>query len=351
MGIISAIILLGVLVFIHELGHFIFAKKTGVLVERFSIGFGPILAKWQKGETEYALSAIPLGGYVKMYGEQPDAEIDPEKEPRSFANQPVWARFLIVAAGPVFNLLLAVVIYTIIFMYGTPRYLSSVGDVAADSPAQHAGLVKGDLIKSIDGQDMKFWDNMTDYVQEHPGKPLRFTLERDGKLINVLITPKLVTDKNVFGEGIKVGRVGVARGDKYIKERLNPVKAVEQGFVQTYNISKMMLVGVVKLFEKVVPADSVGGPIMIVQMAKQSAETGFLTFFAFMAVISINLGILNLLPIPVLDGGHILFLFIETIIRRPVSIKVREIANMCGMAVLLSVMFFAFYNDIMRFFK
>lgn len=351
MGLISAIILLGVLVFIHEFGHFIFAKKTGVLVERFSIGFGPVITKWQRGETEYALSAIPLGGYVKMYGEQPDAEIDPEKEHRSFANRPIWARFLIVFAGPLFNILLAVLIYAVLFMTGTPRYLSAVGGISADSPAQHAGLAKGDMIKSIDGKDMRYWDQMTEYVQKRADKQLSFTVDRNGKTFNVVITPKAASDKDVFGEGIKVGRIGVARGDKFVTERSNPVKALKEGFVQTYDISKLMIVGVVKLFEKVVPADSVGGPIMIVQMAKQSAETGAMAFFAFMAVISINLGILNLLPIPVLDGGHILFLIIETIIRRPVSIRVREIANMFGISVLMGLMFFAFYNDIMRFFK
>ena len=145
--------------------------------------------------------------------------------------------------------------------------------------------------------------------------------------------------------------MGIVRGEETVIERLNPAKAVYQGVLQTYKVSEMMIVGLVKLFQKSVPADSLGGPIMIVKMAKESAETGILSFFSFMAIISLNLGILNLLPIPVLDGGHILFLIIETITRRPVSIKVREIANMFGMAFLLCVMFFAFYNDISRFFK
>jgi len=352
MGIISAIILLGVLIFIHELGHFLLAKSRGVLVERFSIGFGPVLWKRQKGETEYALSAIPLGGYVKMYGEQPDSEDDdPEKAHRSFAKKSVFSRFLIVFAGPFANFLLAVVIYAGIFMAGTPRFLAEVGDVAKDSAAMTAGVQKGDMILSIDGKDMKFWDDMTAYVQDRPGQPLNFTIERGGKKLDLTITPRMVTDKDVFGENIRIGRVGIVRGEKNVIERDNPLKAIYNGAVQTYTISKLMLVGLVKLVENVVPADSLGGPIMIVKMAKDSADTGLISFFAFMAVISINLGILNLLPIPVLDGGHILFLIIEAIMRRPVSIRVREVANMFGMALLMFVMFFAFYNDITRFFK
>lgn len=351
MGFLSAIILLGVLIFIHELGHFLLAKKTGVMVERFSIGFGPVIYKWQRGETEYALSAIPLGGYVKMYGEQPDAEIDPALSNRSFANKTIFQRFLIVFAGPFFNFMLAVLIYSFIFMAGTPHFLADVGDVSAGTPAQVAGIKKGDMIKAIDGQEIKFWDDMSEYVQHHGGKPLMFTVEREGKLVDISVTPQTVTDKNIFGEEVKVGRVGIVRGEKTVLERSNPVSAIYKGAEQTYRVSEMMVVGIVKLFQKTVPADSLGGPIMIVKMAKESAETGFLSFFSFMAIISINLGILNLLPIPVLDGGHILFLLIETITRRPVSIRVREIANMFGMSLLLMVMFFAFYNDISRFFK
>ncbi|WP_303852409.1 RIP metalloprotease RseP [Seleniivibrio woodruffii] len=351
MGIISAIILLGVLIFIHELGHFILAKYTGVLVERFSIGFGPVLFKWQKGETEYALSAIPLGGYVKMYGEQPDSEVDPEKAHRAFNNKTVFQRFLIVFAGPFFNFVLAIIIYSAIFMHGTPRFLAEVGGVSDGSAAEQAGLAKGDMIISVDGRSMKYWDEMSGYVQEKGGKPVVLGIERGGRTFEVSVTPKTVTDKNLFGEEIKVGRIGVMRGEKSEVVSLSFPKAVSQGVTQTYNVSVLMVTGVVKLFQKVVPADSLGGPIMIVQMAKESAETGLVAFFGFMALISINLGILNLLPIPVLDGGHIFFLLIEAITRRAVSIRVREVANLAGMALLMFVMFFAFYNDIMRLFK
>jgi len=352
MGIISAIFLLGILIFIHELGHFLVAKKSGVLVEKFSIGFGPKLWSKKKGETEYALSAIPLGGFVKMYGESLEADVEEDMKDRSFAHKSLKARFAIVFAGPLFNFILAIVIYMMIFMIGTPRFLASVGGVIEGTPAQTAGLMDGDIVKSLDGKEMKYWDEMSMYISQKPGEPVAFTIERADKIINLTVTPESVVDKNVFGEDMKIGRIGIQRGTltETVRE-LNPFTALYKGVQQTYKVSELMVMGVVKIFQKVVPADSLGGPIMIVKMAKDSAETGIISFLSFMAIISINLGILNLLPIPVLDGGHLMFFTLEAILRRPVSIKIREYANMAGLSLLLFVMFFAFYNDIMRFFK
>jgi len=350
MGILSAIILLGVLIFIHELGHFLLAKKSGVLVEKFSIGFGPKIFSRKKGETEYVLSAIPLGGFVKMYGESLDAEVSEELKNRSFAHKPLKNRFAIVFAGPLFNFLLAILIYTFIFMVGTPRFLASVGGTIEGTPAAAAELMDGDIITALDGKEMKYWDEMSLYISEKPGVPVTFTIERGKKVMDIVITPESVTDKNVFGEDMQIGRIGIERGDlTEVSRTLNPFSALYKGVQQTYRVSELMVLGVVKIFQKVVPADSLGGPIMIV--AKDSAETGIISFLSFMAIISINLGILNLLPIPVLDGGHLMFFTLEAILRRPVSIKIREYANMAGLSLLLFVMFFAFYNDIMRFFK
>lgn len=352
MGILSAIILLGVLIFIHELGHFLLAKMNGVLVERFSIGFGPVLVSRKMGETEYVLSAIPLGGYVKMYGESEDAEVEEGLKNRSFAHKPLRSRFSIVFAGPFFNFVLAVLIYTGIFMAGTPRFLAYVGGTIEGSPADVAGLMKGDKIIALDGDQVKFWDEMSSYISQRAGKPIVFTIQRGNDVRDITVAPKTVTDKDVFGEKVRIGRVGIKRGDVTETFRTaNPLSAFGKGIEQTYRVSELMVMGVVKIFERVVPADSLGGPIMIVKMAKDSAETGFISFMSFMAVISINLGILNLLPIPVLDGGHLMFFTLEAILRRPVSIRVREIANLAGLSLLIFIMFFAFYNDIMRFFK
>jgi len=350
MGILSAVVLLGILIFIHELGHFLVAKAAGVYVERFSIGFGPVIFSKQGKETEYVLSALPLGGYVKMYGEQPDENIPEEKENRSFAHKSLGWRTGIVFAGPFANFLLAVFIYSIIFMSGTPRFLSTIGGVQKDMPAQEAGLKAGDRIVTIDCKDFKYWDEMSNYVATSGGKKLSVTVDRNGEKIKVFLTPKVVTGKNLFGEDKKYVRIGVIRGNDYITQKYNPFSAVKMGVVQTYDMSVLIVQGVVKIFQKVVPADQIGGPIMIFKMAKDSANSGFLAFFGFMALISIHLAILNLLPIPVLDGGHLFFYLIEAIIRRPVSVKIRERAQMVGLALILSLTFFAFYNDIMRFF-
>jgi len=351
MSFLSAILLLGILIFIHELGHFLLAKRSGVLVERFSIGFGPVIFSKKGKETEYVLSAIPLGGYVKMYGESLDADVSEDMKSRSFAHKPLKDRFAIVFAGPLFNFVLAILLYSVIFMIGTPRFLASVGDVVDGSPAQAAGLMKGDMIIAIDGSEIKFWDEMSGYISENPEQTLKLDIERGGTILKVDVMPKVVVDKNLFGEEIKVGRVGIIRGTLSESVSLNPFDAIVKGFQQAYKVSELMIMGVVKIFQRVVPADSLGGPIMIVKMAKDSAESGIISFLSFMAIISINLGILNLLPIPVLDGGHLMFFTVEAITRRPVSVRVREIGQMMGLALLLFVMFFAFYNDIMRFFK
>lgn len=352
MGFISAIILLGILIFIHELGHFLVAKRSGVLVEKFSIGFGPKLFSKTVGETEYALSAIPLGGFVKMYGESLESEVEEELKDRSFAHKSLKARFAIVFAGPFFNFMLAVFIYALIFMAGTPRFLASVGGTVESSPAAEAGLVEGDIILAMDGSEVRYWDEMSQYISQKPGEAINLEIDRDDKIINISVTPNIVTDKNIFGEEVQVGRIGITRGELSETVRtLNPITAIGKGFTQTYKVSELMIMGVVKIFQSVVPADSLGGPIMIVQMAKDSAESGIISFLSFMAIISINLAILNLLPIPVLDGGHLMFFTVEAITRRPVSVKVREYANMVGLTLLIMVMFFAFYNDIMRFFK
>ncbi|WP_022852182.1 RIP metalloprotease RseP [Limisalsivibrio acetivorans] len=349
---ISAIILLGLLIFFHELGHFLVAKYFGVYVERFSIGFGPRLLKWQWGETEYALSAIPLGGYVKMYGESPDfeeeEEASPEMKERAFNNKPLHARSLIIFAGPLANFLLAALVYSVIFMVGVPRHIASLGEIVSDMPAAQSGLQEGDRVVAIDGRDIKFWDEMAAYVSERPGDEIDFTVLRDGEELTFSIAPKQVEEKNVFGETINIGVIGVRASGETESITFGPLESLQKGFVKTYEVTGLIIKSVVKIFQRAVPADSVGGPIFILQTANDAADTSITAFLAFMAAISINLGILNLLPIPILDGGHLLFNLIEGIMRKPVSMRIREMANTVGLLLILSLMFFAFYNDIAR---
>lgn len=351
MGIISAVLILCLLIFFHELGHFLVAKFSGVLVEKFSIGFGPVLFSFKKGETEYALSAIPLGGFVKMYGENPFDEVEDSLKERSFAHKPLMVRSAIVFAGPLANILLAILLYMIVFMAGTPKYLAVIGEVMEKMPAKEAGVLKGDKVVAVNGKALVYWDDMSEIINENAGENVPFTIERNGEKFDLYITPKLVKDKTIFGEEVKVGRIGVYRGDVFEYIHYGPGEAVLLAAEQSYNVTKLMIMGIVKIFQNILPADNIGGPIMIFQMAKETAATGFLNLLAFMAAISLNLAILNLLPIPILDGGHLFFYLIEAVIRRPVSMKIREYGQMVGLFLILSLMAFAFYNDIMRFFK
>lgn len=354
MGIISAILVFGILVFIHEFGHFIFAKLFGVKVLRFSIGFGPVLISKKMGETEYALSLIPLGGYVKMYGENPDEEdavISDDDAGKAFSNKPVWHRFFIVLAGPLFNYLLAIIIFSFIFMSGVEKLLPVIGEVKDGMPAAITGIQPGDKIIEIDGHKVNFWEDIGNYIKSKAGEPVNVKIDRDGNIISLTLVPKKEKVKNIFGEDKYVGLIGIMPKGDYIEVKYNLFESFVLGFKKTNEVTKLTLLGIVKIIQKVVPADNIGGPIMIFQMASETAKAGFSSLLAFMAVISINLAILNLLPIPVLDGGHLLFYIIEMIIRRPVSLKVRMVAQYIGLALLISLMFFAFYNDITRIIK
>jgi regulator of sigma E protease len=354
---IQAIIFLGLLIFFHELGHFLIAKLFGVYVEKFSIGFGPKLFSWKRGETEYMLSAVPLGGYVKMYGDgmdynpDEDEETDESLKKRAFNTKPLYARALIVFAGPFANFLLAAVVYSIIFIAGVPRSTAVIGEIMPDMPAAAAGIEKGDKVLGIDGVEVTFWDEMSSYIVDRPGQELNLLIDRGGEKLNIAVTPKDSVQKNIFGEDIKVGLIGVQVSDQYIKVRYGVIESLGLGVQKTYEVTALIINGVVKIFQKAVPADSIGGPIMIMQMAKSSADEGIIMLLGLMAAISVNLAILNLLPVPVLDGGHLLFFALEGLFRRPVSLKVREYANMVGLMLIFGLMFFAFFNDIVRIIK
>ena len=344
----AAILVLGALIFVHELGHFLVAKKLGVGVEKFSLGFGPKIIGMEIGDTEYLLSAIPLGGYVKLAGEDPDEECQ-DKE-HSFSASSVWSRLAIVSAGPLFNLLFAVLIFSIVYMVGVPTLAAAIGKVRDGSPALKAGLLVGDKITAIDGKPVKLWDELRETVHNSPNKELNFTISRNQKELDVVIIPESRKTKNLFGEDISVGLIGIEPESTFVTERYNPLLAVYKGFQKTWEITYLTVVAIKKLFQQVIPADTIGGPILILQMAGEQAKIGILNLVFFVALLSINLGILNLLPIPILDGGHILFFSIEAIFGKPIAAKKREIAQQVGIAMLLSLMVFAFYNDIMRIF-
>lgn len=346
--ILSFIIVLGVLVFAHELGHFLLAKRLGVGVLTFSLGFGPKILGKRIGETQYQIAAVPLGGFVKLVGENPEEEVREELRDRSFSHQPIWKRALIIAAGPFFNFFLAIVLFSTVNLFGIPYSPPKVGEVNPDLPAQAAGLKKGDLILSIDGRDLKSWEDLSRIIRNSQGKELTLRVKREDQIFEVKVTPKASTVKNLFGEEVTTFVIGITHSGEFLIEKVNPLVAIGKGFVQTYQGIKLTVIGIVKLIQRVIPAKTIGGPILIAQMAGEQAKRGIVSLVLFMAVLSINLGVINLFPIPILDGGHFIFLGLEAILRRPISIRKMEIAQQIGLALIILLMLLAFYNDLIR---
>lgn len=343
-NIVAAIILLGMLIFVHELGHFLVAKWMGVGVEKFSLGFGKKILGKQIGETEYLLSAIPLGGYVKLVGEDPTEDIPAADLERSFSAKPVLSRLAVVVAGPLFNILFAVLILSSVHMLGirVPSGKPIVGATVEGYPAQEAGIVAGDRVLSIDGRRLETWSEMAAIIHTSAGKEVNIAVERSGNQLSFKVTPR----SNEKGEA---GFIGIE--PMLVLERYSVPTAFKYGALKSWEISLIILNSIKKMFLGELSMKNLGGPILIAQEAGRSANQGFLSYLTFAAIISINLGLLNLFPIPVLDGGHILFFLIEIVIGRPVNINIRAKAQQVGMFLLMAFMVFAFYNDILRFIR
>lgn len=346
--IIATIIVLGVLIFVHELGHFLAAKLSRVGVLTFSLGFGPKLFGRKVGETQYQVSAVPLGGYVKMIGEEPGEKLPPELLPKSFSAQPVGRRLGIVFAGPFFNFLFAVVAFAIAFVVGLPTLLPEVGEVKPDFPAYQAGLQPGDRVLEVNGSPVKRWEDLAKVIHESSDRPLQLKVDREQKTIQISVTPQVSIQKNLFGDEVRVGLIGISPSGKTFIERTDPFSAVYRAVLQSWRVTELTVVSIYKIIEGKISAKTIGGPILIAQLAGQQAKAGFLSLIIFMAVISINLVILNILPIPVLDGWHLLIFLLEAVIGRPVSLKIRERAQQIGVFIIIFIMLLVFYNDITR---
>ena len=350
-SILAAILVLGVLILVHELGHFLVAKRVGVRVLRFSIGFGPKIFGWKSGETEYQLSAIPLGGYVKMEGEDSDEELDEEAKKVSFSHQPVLRRFAIVFAGPFTNLFFAFLIFCVTFIaFGVriPSEQAKVGALSPDMPAAAAGLEAGDIVRAVDGQAIHSWEDLSHAIRQSGGRSLELKIERQGSERELTVKPKEVENKSIFGEDLhsKTYLIGIEPGFE-VKE-VGPIRAIGIAAEQTAVWTETITLGLVKMVAGKIPTREIGGPIEIVRQAGRQAAMGLEYLLMFTAVISLNLGILNLLPIPVLDGGHLFFFAVEGLLGRPVELRYREFAQQVGLFVLIALMLFAFYNDIAR---
>jgi regulator of sigma E protease len=345
-SIVSVVVLLGVLIFVHELGHFLVAKRAGVGVQKFSLGFGPRIIGKKIGETEYLLSLIPLGGYVKLLGESSGEELSVEEEKKSFMRQSVWKKIAIVAAGPFSNLLLAVLIFAVVNMIGLPALTSEIGNLQSGSAAQDAGIKTGDKITAIDGTAVTRWDQISEMISQSGGKPLVIATRRGDQSLSITVVPRLMKATNVFGEVVETYKIGISPSPTTVIERKNPLSALWTGLGQTWMISKLTVISIVKMFQGVVSPKSLGGPILIAQIAGAQVREGIIHFVLFMAMLSINLAILNLLPIPVLDGGHLFFFLIELVTGREVKLRWREIAQQVGFVLLITLMVFVFMMDI-----
>ena len=417
---------LGVLIFVHELGHFLAARRVGVRVLKFSLGFGPRVVGFKRGDTEYVISAIPLGGYVKMAGENPD---DPRTgRPDEFLSKSKWQRFQILIMGPMMNLILAVVVTAGVLMNGAevPAFQSKVpvvGEVSPGSPAEKSGLRNGDLIVSVAGRGVKNWEQFFIAVGTRPNRETAIVYERDGKQISTTVTPAPQTrfevgDIGVFPDshphvssilpgspaekaGLKTGdvilkvdstpvtfpnqlidviskkanqpvvmtivrngaeqnvsmtpelnagrgRIGINIGEDVTKINPGPIDAVVMSFERNYELTKLIFQTVGQLITRETSTRQLMGPLAIAQLSGESAQAGWMPLFALMASISLNLGLLNLLPIPVLDGGHIFIMALESLARRDFSVKVKEKMFLAGFAVLLMLMATVIYNDLTR---
>ena len=445
LAILRFVVVIGILILVHELGHFFVARWTGVGVERFSIGFGPPLLRWQGRETEYVLAAIPMGGYVKMVGEENPLEggggptVDATK---AFALKPLWARFLIVFAGPAMNLVLAAVIFAVVLatlgravwpaMVGKvvdaspaataglrtgdvivaaggqpitywedldravtasngrplelrvrrdgaevpltvtprlrtvpdpvfreprevwdlgagPQLLPVITSIGPGSPAERAGLKSGDVVVAVAGQPLYTHDDLLEAIRTRPGQSFEITVERDGKPLALTVTPDPVKECTPTGEEVVVGKIQAGLAPKAVKfEPYSPLTALWQGTVKTWDMTVLTAKGLWKLVTRQIDLSNIGGPIQIATETTRQANEGLVSVAVFVAVISVNLAVLNLLPIPMLDGGHLLFFLIEAILGRPLSLRKREMAQQVGFVLLMMIMVFALYNDLTR---
>ena len=350
------VIVLGIMIFFHELGHFLLAKYFDVKVLKFALGFGPKILAKKMGETEYSIRYVPLGGFVKMLGEDEEDEdsvdVTPEDAERSFNNKHVFKRIAIVAAGPIFNLILAFLLFSGLYLISGKYIMTTeIGQITPGSQAERAGIAPGDIVTSVQGIKVSKWDEMKSIVQRSADQPLSLTVKRGNKILTFEIVPKIATVKNEFGEEIKSALIGIVAAGKFTKVEIGPIQSVYESFLETWRWIKLTCLVVVKLFQGVISIKTVGGPILIGQMTGNLVQEDISYLIPFMAIISINLGILNFFPIPILDGGLIIFLIIELAMKKPLSIRKREIAQKVGISFLVILMVIVFYNDILRIIK
>lgn len=348
MGIFIALLILSFLIFFHELGHFTAARFFGVHVEVFSIGFGKRMLTKKWGNTEYSLSLIPLGGYVKMKGQD---DLDPAKrsaDQDSYNSKKPWQRIVILLAGPFANFLIAFLLFIIIGIAGMQTLGTKVGSTVENGPAFNAGILKGDIITTVNGKPVRDFKEMTRLIQASPD-PIQLTLLRGNETLQFTFNTTLKEQEDIFKEKHQRKMIGISLDGSYtIFKAYGFFGAFGYAWDQTIEMSTMIFKSVEKLIVGAIPMKELGGVISIVDITSKASAQGIILLFFITALISVNLGVLNLLPIPVLDGGHIMFTLYELIAKRPASEKMMIRLTIFGWAILFSLMAIGVYNDITR---
>ncbi len=342
-----SIFLLGLLVIVHEYGHFVMARRAGVRVLRFSIGFGPRLLTWTRGHTEYAISAIPLGGYVKMAGEQREQG---EPQPWDYIAKPIGTRAGIVFAGPFVNYLVAFLGLWVLFVTGYPELLPVVGKVLEGMPAQTAGIQTGDRVTAIDGRAIRTWEDMTKLIYRSPDRPLRLQVNRKGALQSITLTPKPKPMTDPFGRAKTVGLIGIAPSGAFQSTKVGPIKAIGRAVHQQNEWLSQTLLSLWSLVTgRISMRDSVTGPIGIVYLTSEAVRMGLAPVLSLVSLFSLSLALFNVFPIPILDGGHLFFLALEKLRGSPVSLKVQERSAQVSFVLIVTFALFICINDVSRF--
>ncbi len=343
---VAVLITLSFIIVVHEWGHFIMARLMGVKVERFSVGFGPKIIGLKRGDTEYVICLFPFGGYVKMAGEADD---EGPKKPWEYRAKKIWERMAIVLAGPLVNYAIGFLLFALIFLVGAPTLSTKIGSVLEDYPAAAAGLKAGDRIRSVNGVAAESWDEVTKGIHSQM-ESVTLTVERDGVTFSRVLKPNVKTITNVLGVKIRVGMVGVAPSDEFFSRRYPIHQAVALAADRVYTLTTMTMQALFRIATGGMSVkESMTGPVGIFVLTSSVAQQGFIHLLQLIAVLSTSLGFFNLLPVPVLDGGHCLFLAIEKLKGKPVSLRAQEVMVRTGLGLLLLLLLVVTYNDFVRF--
>ncbi|MDA8655034.1 RIP metalloprotease RseP [Alphaproteobacteria bacterium] len=354
------VFVLTIVVFFHELGHFWVARRCGVSVETFSIGFGRSLLRWKdRHGTDWQIGWIPLGGYVKFSGDEnaasvPDSEklhsMSDDDRGKSLHFKPLWQRVAVVSAGPIANFILAIVIFSALFMsFGQQIVRPIIAQVIEDSAAARAGFTAGDRIIAIDGNQVDGFNDVQRVVTVNADQNLTFTIERGNALMDIVATPERVLERDRFGNEFKIGRLGVsaaASSDSVTMRKFGPIDAVVKATEETYFIIEQTFVMIGRIITGRESVDVLGGPIKIAQISGQTATLGLIALIHLTAVISVSIGLINLFPIPMLDGGHLMFYAYEGVFGKPMSQRVQDIGMRVGLGMVLTLFVFVTWNDL-----